>query len=85
LEEYKRNLFLGRAFQPAPPPTLAFRFEQTERLFFASLTMHCRAPAGLTPERLGEITPLRSQVDGFEKLKVLEVNAIGFIVWRSQR
>ena len=40
LEEYKRSLFLGRAFQPAPLPTLAFRFEQTERLFFASLTMH---------------------------------------------
>ena len=34
LKEYKRNLFLGRAFQLAPLPTLAFRFE---RLFFASL------------------------------------------------
>lgn len=31
---HKRNLFLGRAFQLAPLPTLAFRFE---RLFFASL------------------------------------------------
>lgn len=40
LEEYKRTLFVGRAFQPAPLPTLAFRFEQTKRLFFASLTMH---------------------------------------------